>query len=345
MTPSVYLLPIRRDKGPAGSELTDYLRWLSERVAVLIVDGSPPEIFTSHRAAWGAFAIHVSPDPALRSLNGKAWGVRTGMRLAEQDIVVIADDDVRYTEASLTAVLEAMDGADLLRPQNFFDPMPWHAAWDTGRTLLNRAFAVDHPGTLLVRRPVYVAVGGYDGDVLFENLELARTFQAAGARVVDRPDVYVRRLPPTARRFWSQRVRQAYDDLAEPSRLVRHLAIVPTIALLIFRPRRLLAVAACVVAIAEIGRRRSRGTHVFSVKASVLSLAWVLERGVCSWIALSWRLMRGGCPYAGSTIVRAATPVRELRLRVGGRHRLGGTASRVGPVTHRSDAGSTAAAE
>jgi hypothetical protein len=109
-------------------------------------------------------------------------------------------------------------------------------------------------------------------------------------------------------------VRQAYDDLAEPSRLARHLAIIPTIALSARRPRRILAAAICVVAVAEAGRQKASGTRVFGVQASLLSVPWVLERGVCSWIALTWR-MRGGCPYGGSKILRAATTVRELRLR------------------------------
>lgn len=338
MTRSVaYLLPIRRDDTPAPSELTTYLRWMSDRATLIVVDGSPAEIFDGHRSAWGPLGIHVPPDPALRSLNGKAWGVRTGMQLAEQEIVVIADDDVRYEETSLAAVLNAIEDADLVRPQNFFDPLPWHAAWDTGRMLLNRAFGVDHPGTLVVRRPTYVAVGGYNGDVLFENLELVRTFQAAGARVVDRPDLHVRRLPPTVPRFWSQRVRQAYDDLAEPTRMARHLAVLPAVAMLARRPHKLLLAAAGVLTIAEMGRRRAGGTRVFGASTSFLSVPWLLERSICSWIALALRLVGGGCPYAGSTIVRAATPVRELRSRLREAPGPGVTRpSRVGSVAERS---------
>jgi hypothetical protein len=342
-----YLLPIRRDETPAPRELTRYLRWMSDWAIVLVVDGSPPDIFAKHRREWGSFAIHEAPRPALRSLNGKAWGVRTGMQLVESEIVVIADDDVRYSSRSLAAAVDAMDDTDLLRPQNVFNPMPWHATWDTGRTLLNRALGTDHPGTLVIRRSVYAALGGYDGDVLFENLELVRTFRVAGARVVDRPDLYVERLPPTVERFWSQRVRQAYDDLAQPWRFARHLAVVPTVALLAQRPRQLLVAAAGVVTLAEIGRRRAGGRSVFGVQAGLLSLAWVLERGVCSWVALAWRLLRGGCPYAGSTFVRAATPVRELRLRVGaGNGPSGGNRpSGVRPVAERGESAPAASTE
>ena len=37
---------------------------------------------------------------------------------------------------------------DLVRPQNYFEPLPWHARWDTARTLLNRGLGRDYPGTL-----------------------------------------------------------------------------------------------------------------------------------------------------------------------------------------------------
>src|SRR5213076_2669193 len=109
---------------------------------------------------------------------------------------------------------------DLVVPQNFFEPRPWHVYWDTTRTLINRAFGYDFPGSVGVRRAVLLGAGGYDPDVLFENLELIRTVQAVGGRVMAPPDLYVRRLPPSSRRFMEQRVRQAYDDLARPVRFL-----------------------------------------------------------------------------------------------------------------------------
>ena len=102
--------------------------------------------------------------------------------------MVIADDDVRYDEVALERTVAALDEVELVRPQNYFAPLTWHARWDTARTLLNRvAGGVDFPGTLAVRRSALRGTDGYDGDVLFENLELIRTIEAAGGACSARP--------------------------------------------------------------------------------------------------------------------------------------------------------------
>src|SRR5215217_4010099 len=113
---------------------------------------------------------------------GKVGGVLTGVRLASHECLVVADDDVRYDADSLARVVEGLRGADVVRPQNYFTPLPWHARWDTARMLLNRMTGGDWPGTLGVRRSVLRATNGYDGRVMFENLELVRTVLAAGGR-------------------------------------------------------------------------------------------------------------------------------------------------------------------
>jgi hypothetical protein len=313
-----YVLPLRRSDGPPPPELTDYLAWLAERVEVIVVDGSPPTVRDRNAAAWASLGLrHVAPDPGVVALNGKVRGVLTGLRLSGSERVVIADDDVRYDDAALRRVVGLLDGADLVRPQNFFEPCPWHARWDTARTLLNRVIGGDYPGTLAVRRRL--AEGGYDGDVLFENLELMRTVRARGGSIVTPLDCYVRRLPPAARHFWSQRVRQAYDDLAQPARLTGVLLIAPATARWARRGQwRAMAVAsgAAVVA-AELGRRRARGAAVFPASASLLAPVWLVERGVCSWLAIANRVLRGGCPYHGTIIRRAASSPGALRRRWG----------------------------
>jgi hypothetical protein len=314
-----YLLPLRWEAGRGGlEELTAYLQGLVRVCDLLIVDGSPPPVFAHHHGQWGAFARHVRPDPGLACRNGKVSGVITGMRACAAERVIIADDDVRYDDESLAWVLALLDGADLVIPQNYFDPLPWHAAWDSARILLNRGLGMDYPGTLAVRRAAFLAAGCYDGDVLFENLELIRTLRAGGARLAPAPEVLVRRLPPDFRHFARQRVRQAYDSFAQPPRVTAELALLPAAALAVAtRHHRSLAIAAGTAAgLAEFGRRRHGGSAAFSWYIPLLAPAWVAERSVCSWLALGWRL-RGGVRYAGQRLSRAATPDAVLRRRAG----------------------------
>jgi hypothetical protein len=317
--PLSYVLPLRTAAGEPVDELAGYLRWLVAEVAeVVVVDGSDPEVLEDHRRAFPPEAVVVPPDE--RTPMGKVGGVVTGVRLAACDAVVVADDDVRYDAGSLRRVLEVLAGADVVRPANHFDPLPWHARVDTGRILLNRVLGGDWPGTLGVRRERLLAAGGYDGAALFENLELVRTVRAAGGTEVVAQDVHVRRLPPTTAHFLGQRVRQAYDEFARPWRLVTSLAVLPTVALLAARGRRraVVAGAAAVVAAAEVGRRRDGGRPVFPASSSLLAPVWVLERAACSWLAL-WARLRGGVPYRDGRLRTAANPPRVLRRRLAGR--------------------------
>ncbi|MFI7650016.1 glycosyltransferase [Micromonospora sp. NPDC049460] len=316
--PIAYVLPLRWTDDAGLPELTGYLRWLSSRVDVTVVDGSPPELFARHRVAWRGLVRHLPPDPAVRGVNGKVTGVLTGVAAARHEHVVIADDDVRYDETGLRAVHRLLDRVDLVRPQNYFDPLPWHAWWDTGRTLLNRALGADYPGTLAVRRSTFLAMGGYDPDVLFENLELIRTVRAYGGTEAAPAWLHVRRLPPDTAHFLGQRVRQAYDDLAQPARLVAALAVLPALAAAVAarRPGLLFGAAGTAVVLAEAGRRRAGGSAVFPPTAALAAPLWVLERGACSWLALGRRLLFGGVRYAGGRVRRAAHFDRTLRRRL-----------------------------
>jgi hypothetical protein len=316
---ATYILPIRRLQVEDTAELTAYLSQLTTMVEVVVVDGSPPDVFAYHAEHWGSLAVHVPPDEAPEVLNGKVRGVLTGLRLARHERLVIADDDVRYEAAALERVVTMLDRADVIRPQNYFYPLPWHARWDTARILLNRMTGGDWPGTLGVRRSLLQATGGYDGSVLFENLELVRTVRAAGGTEAVPLDLFVRRQPPDDGHFWSQRVRQAYDEFARPLRLGVSLAVLPLVtSLLVGRCWRTLALfLVATVALAECGRWRDEGRTVFPASASLLAPAWVAERAICSWLAVCARLLHGGVMYHGTIIARPATPVRELRQRYG----------------------------
>ncbi len=302
-----------------------YLAGLRQAVvAITVVDGSAPERRRVHEAAWGSYARIIEPDEATvvmepggprarpRTLNGKVVGAMTGIRRARYDAVVLADDDVRHTPDTLGRLVEALARADLVRPVNVYDSWPWQARWDGARTLVNVAFGADWPGTFALRRSTVTRVGGWSPHVLFENLELWRTIEGAGHVVLSLPEVRVPREPPSVQQFWSQRLRQAYDDLAQPGRLVAELSILPLAALAARRgPGPLVGLAALGVLLGARGRRRL-GAGWVPPAVPLWAPVWLLERGVCAWAALGSRL-RGGVSYHGTRVRVAAHSSAQLR--------------------------------
>ena len=326
MEPFSYIVPLRWTVPGPIEGLATYLGtvagWADE---VIVVDDSPAELFAAHAGALPPEVRHLRPDPGRSSPNGKVDGIITGVELARNERIVVADDDVRWGRDTLTDAVSLLDEAELVRPQNHFSPLAWHARWDTARSLLNRVFTGDRqfpvgdfPGTFALRRGHLLAIGGYDGTALFENLELMRKVAAAGGRIVTRLDLYVPREPPTFAHFRSQRVRQAYDDWAMPGRMAAFLAIVPGLVWLLAQRRRRIAlvVALAPAAIAEAGRRRAGGTAHFPVSGSLLAPFWVAERAICVWIAF-WRGINGrGVHYGRGRLTRAATSTGRLRAAV-----------------------------
>lgn len=301
-----YVVALRWRDDRDLAEFTDYLKAMPAFVDITVVDGSAPELFGRHAAAWQPVARHVPVEP-WPGRNGKVAGVVTGVRAARHECVIIADDDVRYRPEQLSQVADGLAVADLVRPQNVFRPTPWHAHWDTARSLINRAFGSDYPGTLGVRRSTFNRAGGYDGDVLFENLQLIRTVLAVGGRQLRADDIFVPRRPPSVDRFLEQRIRQAYDDLAQPARLVWEASWLPLLlAAAIRRPRVAAVLLLLPPVIAEIGRRRHGGRDNYCRYAALWAPLWCLERAFTVWIALA-QWVTGGARYRGQRIPRAAS--------------------------------------
>ena len=306
---ATYILPLRSRNAAGVEELAGYLQSL-QGVDVIVVDGSAPEIFAIVHRAVGRFATHVAPTVA--GTNGKARGVLTGLALAANEKIVVADEDVRYDTDSLQRVLLMLDDADVVRPQNYFLPAPWHAVLDSARALMNRAFDGDWPGTLAFRKAALPK--GYNPNVLFENFELVRTIRARGRTEVIASDCFVARRPPSVEHFVSQRVRQAYDEFARPARLVAALAVLPAVvagwALAGFMVPIGLALLA--IACAAIGWLRAGAYRYFSLLAVFAAPFWMIERAVCAWLALYERCAFGGVRYGDSILRAAASSAEEL---------------------------------
>ena len=314
---ATYVLPIAA-MTPQLQPLTGYLARLSRTISeVIVIDGSSPDVFAAHARTWSRYVRHVRPN--FQTTNGKVAGVLTGVCLASNEAVVLADDDVRYKRAELVRLIELLHAYEVVRPQNYFRPLPWHARWDTARSLYSRLGSGDWPGTLGIQRSALLVAGGYSGEVLFENFEMVQTICAAGGRELVAADLFVARRPPSTAHFLSQRVRQAYDEWSRPARYAGQLALLPggLLAGVQFGLTPLAAAVVVAICVAEVGRRKASGTRVFGAGSALWGPAWICERAVTSWLAFGMRL-RGGVRYRSGRIKHAATPLRELKRQMSG---------------------------
>lgn len=291
-------------------EYWEFLRTLD--CEVLVVDGSPPKVFEVHKKEW-TNCRHVGVNPKFKYLNGKVNGIMTAVPMAAHEKIILADDDIRFSAADIERMVTGLEDFDLVRPQNYFDPLPWWTRVDSGRILLNRAFIPegDFPGSFGFRKSVFVAAGSFDGDVLFDNEELVKHLQNRGARIDFSTDFFVLRKPPTFEKWLEQRPRQAYEDFVMKKRTAFFLSLLPAHLLLATRRKKrhaaLLAMAVSAFSIYKAFKGRRKGANeVMPISTTLYAPAWVLERAVSIYIALYWRLAKGGYPF-GDKVVSKGT--------------------------------------
>ena len=305
-----------------------YLRLArATRAETIVVDGSPAEVFAAHAAAWAAHRRWPTSSSARRRSGDARWARSAACSPASRLASPRAGRHRRRRRAVRRGDAGGSRGArsttaDVVRPQNYFDPLPWHARWDTrphAAQPRDRRRLAGHARACAARccaRPAATTAGA-----MFENLELVRTVLAAGGReavlydavraaaAVD--DARTSGRSACARPTTSSRGRPA-RCAARPAAARRALALPPaSLAALLGRRRRArrasrkqgagaAAADACFPAAASLLRaalaRRARGVHLARASARAL-------------------LPRRRAAIAARVLRHAATPMRVLRAR------------------------------
>jgi hypothetical protein len=310
-----YILPIRRVRARSAEahELAEYFGELArEGCEVVVVDGSSPEVFAQHNRAWRKVCRHVTVDRKYTYLNGKVNGVHTGVDLASCENIILADDDIRYTSADIRRACELLKRHDMVRPQNYLAPLPWWGKMEAARMLINRGVlrTGDYPGTCAFRRSACLRVGHYDGDVLFDNEEIVRHFILNGADVCYALDFFILKRPPTLRKWFEQRPRQAYEDFDMRAKTVLFMSLLPSTSILGFFNGTVAAlsfffgVSICAAVLAGRGLLRDRAYNFSPAHVILYAPLWLLERSLSVYWALYWRLVHGGYPFGEQLLSR-----------------------------------------
>jgi hypothetical protein len=308
-----YLLPFRRAVFDGGDmdELATYLNMLAQHdCEVLVIDGSPSEVFARHAAVFGNAVTHRPVDRRFRCKNDKVNGVHTGVELAACEKIILADDDIRYTPDDIGEILRLLDDYEVVRPQNYLRGRPCWALMEAARMLINRATlrTGDYPGTCAFRRETMRRVEPYDGDVLFDNEEIIRNFALHGATIAYALDLLVEKRAPRWKKWLEQRPRQAYEDFGLRSKTLFFALLLPLVGcftLLYGATGLLLGLGIVVIGsilLALRGRSRGEATTYFSLRSCFFAPLWILERSCSTYWAFYWYLTRGGYPF-GNTIL------------------------------------------
>ncbi len=309
-----YLLTIRRvrfDKHEA-EYFREYFRLIvAASCDVLVVDGSPSDVFAAHKEVWGGVCLHAPVDPRHEYLNGKVNGIHTGIAIAAHERVILADDDIRYTEGDVRRMTALLACNDMVRPQNYLRPLPFWARMESARMLINRAWIAegDYPGTLGVRRSAMLRVGHYDGDVLFDNEEIVRHFRAHGACVFYARDFFILKRPPTFQKWLEQRPRQAYEDFVMRAKTAFFASLPVALALVWFVAGwrwalAFVASAACGAAAVAARGLGDGAARFFPAWLCLYAPLWVGERAVSTYWAFYWRVARGGYPFGDKLVAK-----------------------------------------
>jgi len=309
-----YLLPIRRSifREIEAAELRNYFSILAGNCELIVIDGSPSEIFKKHHRVWSGVCRHEVVDSRFTYLNDKVNGIHTGIRLATNEKIILADDDVRYARENIEKVSLLLDDFEVVRPQNYISPLSWWAQMEAARMLINRATlrAADYPGTCAFRRATMLRLGEYDGDVLFDNEELIRHFARRGARICYANDFFIRKRPPKFRKWIEQRPRQAYEDFGLRGKTALFAGLLPSLLLVgIFCGMKWMSIFAFLIAAVSIlvafaGRARGNANQFFPFSVCFFAPLWIFERALSTYWAFYWYLTRGGYPFGDRLLAK-----------------------------------------
>jgi hypothetical protein len=302
-----YLLTIRRTRfdSAEAEDFRQYFELLAEAgCEVLVVDGSPAEIFAAYGEAWRGVCRHETVDPQYKFLNGKVNGIHTGVAIAAHNSIILADDDIRYTPADVKRMSFLLADYEMVRPQNYFKPLPFWARMEAARMLINRAWIRegDYSGTLGVTRTAMRRVGHYDGDVLFDNEEIVRHFRLKNAKIKYARDFFLLKRPATFRKWIEQRPRQAYEDFVMRAKTAFFLLLpIDFVLFWVFGGWRfalgfvfIVAVGAMLTAAYGLGDGAIR---FFPRSIVFYAPLWFVERSFSTYWAFYWRFTRGGYPF------------------------------------------------
>lgn len=280
-----------------------------------IVDASPDGIF----AIIDDWFVHQKRvfhiRPAIQDIpghNNKLLSLMEALSRAQYRYALLLDHDMRPSFQSLCAIVSRLPAYDCARCMIHYQALSVIGLVNVNGIFLINLLCRDKQfwGHLILNRETLLALGFPPTCTLFDELTITRHFQKHGKRVGYFPTIII---PMAYRdslsRFFEQRLRYAYENLAYPGRFSLFLSILPLLLACAFISPWLSLVffggITCIVLVLGYVGQKRYGNGFYPPLAFLCAPLWFWPYPFTSWIALALYL-KGGVQFGGQTIRRPA---------------------------------------
>lgn len=285
---------------------------LRGRIEIIIIDSSDNDVFSALDSWFREGPItHIRPSIEQNpGENGKLVNILAGLRQIRFDKVLILDDDYRPTEDTILHFLDRLSRFDCLKSMVYYIDPHFHDLINAVGILIINTLSPDRQfcGHIGFKVDAFLRAGFPDLAILYDELAIERRFRNAQLNIGFAEDIHLEMVTHGTNKFFEQRVRYAYENLAYPFRFTVFLSVLPILCVsFLSSPICGCALVALlmlfVTMVAAVGQLRySYGRLPWNTW--IYAPLWLFPYLITTWIALFVRF-RGGILFGGSRILRA----------------------------------------
>lgn len=313
------IIPIKLAFGIDVLDFVNYIKKLSKQMSsyryeIIISDESGYEVFDYiNKELESCSKIkHIVPKDEYRTgENDKLNGIYAALEYCTYDKILLVDDHYRVSKDTIEKIVPLYKTYDCFKMMPKFNAFPFSALIDLcGMFVVNMVdYRKQYCGHLCFKKKHIIKYGFPSRDSLFDELAIEEHLRKNKCSIGYIKDITLEAVQNiTVKRFWEQRVRYAYENMAIPIRFVMFLMILPLLFVLqiinpLFSALFALSISTIVLLIAFIGQIIYGQNNVprFSF---LLSPIWFWFYPFTSWIALA-KYMLGGVMFGGRKIKKA----------------------------------------
>ncbi|KFN11174.1 glycosyltransferase [Paenibacillus macerans] len=310
------IIPIKTIKDENLDNFIEYINTFAQQIRedccqIVIANESPCDVFKYMDFYIGKYSHIIHFIPSYKNRDGdndKLNGIYSALEYIVHDKILLLDDHFRITRDTLVKLTKSFDEYDCFKTMPNFDNYSPDVLIDMcGLFFVNITdFRKQYCGHLAFRKEHISKIGFPNRDALFDEFTIENHFRRHKYSIGFIKDLSIEATQKISqKKFFEQRIRYAYENLALPIRFIIHAIILPVlIILLIVSPKFASVVTLMItfgVLIITLIGQLIYGRGLVPSYTFLYSPVWFWFYPFTSWIAL-YKYITGGVNFGGKKV-------------------------------------------